>query len=149
MVDTQTSFAWHQDSGYSVYNGGAAPHPPYVTTWIALDDMSKENGTISVLPFSRTPSRELIEHRWDQSVNALVGYRGDDPGDLVEVPAGALVAFSSFLLHKSGANMTNSPRRSYFFAFTPTPFTHADASKGVYSAAEPLLEDGRVAAETA
>lgn len=148
MMDTQTSFAWHQDSGYSVYNGGAAPHKPYVTTWIALDDMSKANGTISVLPFSRAPSRDLIEHTWDQSVNAMVGYSGDDPGDLVEVPAGTLVAFSSFLLHKSGANTTDRPRRSYFVAFTPTLFTHADESKGVYSAAEPLLENGRFVAET-
>src|SRR5690606_23194315 len=45
MSDTDTSFAWHQDSGYSVYSGGAAPHEPYLTCWIALDDMSEANGT--------------------------------------------------------------------------------------------------------
>lgn len=147
MMDTETSFAWHQDSGYSVYNGGAEPHEPYVTTWIALDDMSAANGTISVLPFSRAPSRELLEHTWDDSVNAMVGYSGNDPGDLVEVPAGTLVAFSSRLLHKSGANTTSRPRRSYFVAFTPTLFSHADKSKGVYSAAEPLLDKGQLVAD--
>ncbi len=146
MSDKATSFSWHQDSGYSVFQGGAARHKPYVTCWIALDDMSTANGTISILPFSRAPSRDLMEHTWEPSLNAMVGYRGDDPGDPVEVPAGTLVAFSSFLLHKSGANTTGKPRRSYFIAFTPTLFTHADESKGVYSSGEPLLKDGRLVA---
>ena len=143
MMDQATSFAWHQDSGYSVYSGGAAHHKPYVTCWIALDDMSAANGTISVLPFPRyEPSRNILEHRWSQEVNAYVGFDGDDEGDLVEVPAGTLVAFSSRLLHRSGANTTARPRRSYFVAFTPTLFLHADSSKGVYSQGEPVIVDG-------
>jgi len=142
MTDKDTKFAWHQDSGYSVYQGGAEPHKPYLTCWIALDDMSEKNGTISILPFSRSPSRQLIKHTWNEDLNAMVGYDGDDQGDLVEVPAGTLVAFSSFLLHKSGANSTNRPRRSYFIAFTPELFLHSDESKGVYSSGEPVIKDG-------
>jgi ectoine hydroxylase-related dioxygenase (phytanoyl-CoA dioxygenase family) len=143
MMDKATTFAWHQDSGYSVYKGGAQPHDPYVTCWVALDDMSEKNGTISVLPFPRyEPSREILEHVWSDEVNALVGYQGDDEGDLVEVPAGTLVAFSSRLLHKSGANTTDRPRRSYFMAYTPTLFKHQDESKGVYSQGVPVLIDG-------
>lgn len=142
MTDTATSFAWHQDSGYSVYQGGAAQHIPYVTFWIALDDMSSANGTISVLPFSRSPSRELIEHTWNDEVNAMIGYSGNDEGDLVEVKAGSLVVFSSFLLHKSGANTTDKPRRSYFIAYTPELFNHQDTAKGVYSSGEPLMTNG-------
>jgi ectoine hydroxylase-related dioxygenase (phytanoyl-CoA dioxygenase family) len=144
MMDTNTNFAWHQDSGYSVYQGGAALHKPYLTCWIALDDMSKANGTISVLPFSRSPSRNLIEHKWDQDSNAMVGYYGNDPGDLVEVNAGTLVAFSSFLLHKSGANLTNRPRRSYFIAFTPDLFTYADDPNKLYNSGEPFLQRGKL-----
>lgn len=143
MTDKATTFAWHQDSGYSVFNGGAEEHNPYITFWIALDDMSSKNGTISVLPFSREPSsRQLLEHTWDDEVDAMVGYRGDDPGDLVEVSAGSLVAFSSRLLHKSGANTTDKPRRSYFLAFTPDLFHYKDSSKGVYNSGEPLLVNG-------
>ncbi len=143
MTDTDTSFAWHQDSGYSVYQGGAAPHKPYITFWIALDNMSLANGTISVLPFSRAPSRDLLEHSWEAGVNAMVGYRGDDPGDLVEVAAGTLVAFSSFLLHKSGANTTSAPRRSYFIAYTPELFTYQDSSKGIYSSGDILMQNNQ------
>lgn len=144
MTDSNTNFAWHQDSGYSVYQGGAEPHKPYLTCWIALDDMSKKNGTISVLPFSRSPSCKLIKHTWDDDLSAMVGYDGEDDGDLVEVPAGTLVAFSSFLLHKSGANSTDRPRRSYFIAFTPELFLHSDKSKGVYSSGEPVIKNGHL-----
>ena len=145
MMDKMTSFAWHQDSGYSIYNGGATPHEPYLTCWIALDDMSEDNGTISILPFSRyAPARELLKHKWIDEVNAMVGYSGDDPGDLIEVSAGTLVAFSSRLLHKSGANTTLRPRRSYFIAFTPTLFLHQDETKGIYSQGSPLIENGQV-----
>lgn len=144
MTDKSSSFAWHQDSGYSVYQGGAAKHKPYLTCWVALDDMSEENGTISVLPFSRSPSRDLIEHKWDSEANAMVGYNGPDEGDFVEVKAGSLVAFSSFLLHKSGANVTDRPRRSFFMAFTPELFTYADKPEKVYSSGEPLLSMGEL-----
>ena len=41
-------FSWHQDSGYVGY----PDHKPYLTCWCALDDMSEENGTIYVMPFS-------------------------------------------------------------------------------------------------
>lgn len=139
MTDKSSSFAWHQDSGYSVYQGGAAEHKPYLTCWVALDDMSEENGTISVLPFSRSPSRDLIEHKWDPEANAMVSYKGTDEGDFVNVKAGSLVAFSSFLLHKSGANVTDRPRRSYFMAFTPELFTYADDPDKIYSSGEPLI----------
>jgi len=144
MNDDNTSFAWHQDSGYSVYNGGASAHSPYLTCWIALDDMHESNGTISLLPFRRAPSTGLIEHCWDSKMNAMVGYQGNDPGETVEVPAGTLVGFSSFLLHKSGANITQNPRRSYFIAFTPELFSYRDKAKGIYNSGEPLIKDGKL-----
>ena len=122
----------------------AVRHKPYVTCWVALDDMSAANGTISIFPFGRSPLRGLMEHPWEASVNGMVGYDGDDEGDLVEVPAGTLVAFSSFLLHKSGPNTTERPRRSYFIAYTPELFAHADPAKGVYNSGEPLLQDGKL-----
>ena len=54
-------FSWHQDSGYLDFN-----HQPYVTVWAAVDDMTLENGTAYVLPFSKsgrtvvTPESELL-----------------------------------------------------------------------------------------
>jgi ectoine hydroxylase-related dioxygenase (phytanoyl-CoA dioxygenase family) len=39
-------FSWHQDSGFIDY-----PHRPYLTCWIALDDMTEANGTVYLLPY--------------------------------------------------------------------------------------------------
>lgn len=40
--DPDTTFAWHQDSGYVHEN-----HTPYLTCWIALDDVTEENGSVT------------------------------------------------------------------------------------------------------
>ena len=37
-------FSWHQDGGYLGF-----PHAPYVTVWAAVDDMTEENGTATVI----------------------------------------------------------------------------------------------------
>ena len=43
--DPDTAFAWHQDSGYVDED-----HEPYLTCWIALDDITEENGAVYLLP---------------------------------------------------------------------------------------------------
>jgi ectoine hydroxylase-related dioxygenase (phytanoyl-CoA dioxygenase family) len=39
-------FSWHQDSGFIDHR-----HRPYLTCWIALDDMTEANGTVYLLPY--------------------------------------------------------------------------------------------------
>ena len=46
-------FGWHQDSGYVGFD-----HRPYMSCWAALDDVSDENGTVYILPFSRERARD-------------------------------------------------------------------------------------------
>src|SRR5207248_10673852 len=106
-----------------------------------LDDMSEANGTISVLPFSRAGTRDVIDHIKDPELNDLVGYFGDDPGDPVIVPAGSIAIFSSTLLHRSGPNRTNRPRRSYVVQYSPEPIRKPDGT--VFELAEPLLLGGQ------
>ena len=113
----------------------------YVTLWCALDDVSEQNGTISVLPFSRAGTQEVIDHVKDPTLNDLVGYFGDDPGDPVIVPAGSIAVFSSALLHRSDPNRTARPRRSYVVQYSPEPILRPDGS--VFELAEPLLVGGR------
>ena len=96
-------FGWHQDSGFIHY-----PHEPYLTCWIALDDVTEENGTVYLLPYSRAGTRDVVEHFHDEETNDLIGYFGDDPGDPVIVPAGSIACFSSTLFHRSGPNMTDA-----------------------------------------
>ncbi len=114
-------FSWHQDSGYVVGNGGPADHAPYLTCWCPLDDATVENGTVRVLPFSRAPqSRDaILPHDRQPGTNDLVGWPGEEAGVTVEAPAGSIVAFSSRLLHATGANRTDRPRRVYLAQYTP------------------------------
>lgn len=137
MAEVGMKFAWHQDSGYVGH-----AHAPYVSCWCALDDMTEENGTIYVLPFSRAGVRETVKHIKEAGTNDMVGYHGDDPGIPVIVPAGTIVAFSSNLFHRSGANTTNKPRRSYLCQYSPEPILTKDGSKP-WNVAEAFLKNGR------
>ena len=135
-------FGWHQDSGFVGY-----PHRPYLSCWCALDDVSIENGTVYLLPYSRAGTRELVKHVKDEETNDMVGYFGDDPGEPVVVPAGSIACFSSHCFHRSGANETGQPRRVYLAQYSVEPIMTVDGSR-VRHLAEPLLEGGRRAETT-
>ena len=157
LREPTSTFPWHQDSGYNVYRGGAERHPPYVTLWLALDDVSRANGTISLLPWSVVGGGELLEHRWDEATESWVGYDGAEPGVEIEVPAGSIVCFSSLSLHRSAPNTSKRPRRSYVMQYTPILFRRANdysAVRGgtqvdlrsaghIFSEGDPFLLEGR------
>ena len=136
-------FSWHQDSGYVVGNGGPIDHAPYLTCWCPLDDVTVENGTIRVLPFSDVPtSRDwILPHERQAGTNDLVGWQGNDAGVAVEVPAGSVVAFSSHLLHASGANQTADMRRVYLAQYTPEVMLNP-GTRRLRRNAIPLILDG-------
>lgn len=109
-------FSWHQDSGYLDF-----PHRPYVTVWAAVDDMTIENGTAYVLPFSKCGIHTRVDHIRDPESGDKVGYFGTEPGIPAIVPAGSLVVFSSVSFHRSGANTTDRMRRAYVTQYSPEP----------------------------
>jgi ectoine hydroxylase-related dioxygenase (phytanoyl-CoA dioxygenase family) len=130
-------FSWHQDSGFVEYE-----HRPYLTCWIALDDVTEANGTVYLLPYSRAGTRDVVEHVRDEETNDLVGYFGDDPGDPVIVPAGSIACFSTTVFHRSGPNTTDRMRRVYVAQYTAEPLLSEDRSRPCMLA-EPLLVDGK------
>jgi ectoine hydroxylase-related dioxygenase (phytanoyl-CoA dioxygenase family) len=128
-------FSWHQDSGFIDY-----AHQPYLSCWIALDDVSEANGTLYLLPYSRAGTREVMAHRRDEATNDRIGYVGDDPGDAIVVPAGSVVCFSSTVLHRSGANKTNAMRRAYLVQYSAEPILTEDGSEPRHLAVPVLIE---------
>ena len=130
-------FSWHQDSGFIDY-----PHRPYLTCWIALDDMTEANGTVYLLPYSRAGTRDVVKHARDEESNDLVGYFGHDSGDPVIVPAGSIACFSTTLFHRSGSNTTDRMRRVYVAQYSAEPILSEDGSHPL-RLAEPLLVDGK------
>jgi ectoine hydroxylase-related dioxygenase (phytanoyl-CoA dioxygenase family) len=129
-------FGWHQDSGFIDY-----AHRPYLTCWIALDEMTEANGTVYLLPYSRADTRDVVKHVHDHETGDLVGYFGDDPGDPVIVPAGSIACFSTTLFHRSGPNTTERIRRVYVAQYSAEPIVSEDGSQP-RMLAEPLLVDG-------
>ena len=139
-ADTDSKFAWHQDSGYVGHY-----HRAYLSCWCALDDMSVENGTVYILPYQRDGRGtvdEIITHEVEARTNDKVGYHGDDPGLPAIVPAGSIVVFSSRTFHRSGANTTNNYRRSYLAQYSAEPIMSKDGSS-LWGRAEPILRDGK------
>lgn len=133
-------FAWHQDSGYVHFRNGA-PHKPYLSCWCPLDDVTIENGTVYILPFDRAGTREIVPHLEEEGSNDKVGYFGDDPGDPVIVPAGSIVAFTSYTFHRSGPNTTDKVRRVYLAQYSSEAIrTH---SGEIWGWAYPVVQNGQ------
>lgn len=129
-------FGWHQDSGYLL----GQPHEPYLSLWIALDDATEENGALHVLPWSSTGSREVLPHHKDKASGDLIGYDGDEPGVVVPVGRGGIVAMSSALFHRSGPNTTELPRRAFLVSYSAHPILNPQG--GLWNRAVPFLEGG-------
>jgi ectoine hydroxylase-related dioxygenase (phytanoyl-CoA dioxygenase family) len=129
------TFSWHQDSGYV-----KTPHKPYLSCWCALDDLTEENGTVYMLPYSRAGTRTRVDHVKDEKTNDMVGYTGADPGEPVICPAGSIAVFSSTCFHRSGANRTNKQRRVYLAQYSPEAILKE--GKPIILA-EPFLKDGQ------
>ena len=129
-------FSWHQDGGYLGFF-----HRPYVTVWAAVDDMTLDNGTASVMPFSKIGIRTLVEHIRDPLTGDKTGYFGDEPGIPAIVPAGSLVVFSSVTFHRSGANTTEKMRRAYVTQYSPAPIYKPGTSEPMHLAV-PFLDRG-------
>ena len=136
--DLETTFSWHQDSGYVHEN-----HRPYVTVWIALDDVSEINGSVYLLPYRRSGIRSYVKHVTDDRTNDKVCYFGADPGEPIVVPAGSLAVFSSVVIHRSGPNLTDHMRRVYLAQYSSEVIMNQDGS-APWGEFEQFLDAGRI-----
>ncbi len=105
-------FPWHQDDAYTqVYPS------PYLTLWLAINDVTMDNGCVSVMPGSYRDG--LLPHA--QSAIGLVGYSSEAPYQGVPAPidAGGIVCFWSLTLHKSSPNISKGIRKAYVIQYAP------------------------------
>lgn len=137
---TGGTFGWHQDGGYI-----GAPHKLYLTVWIALCDMYEQNGTIRVVPRSRAKVQGTIAGA-KEMLTGYEKYIGDDPGELVNVPAGSLAAFHSDIFHVSGHNVSDRPRTAYITQYAAEPVC-GKPGQGLALTGRPFLRNGRCVAE--
>jgi ectoine hydroxylase-related dioxygenase (phytanoyl-CoA dioxygenase family) len=136
-IDKDSAFSWHQDSGY--VDVGC---PMYLTCWVTLDDVTIENGTVYLLPYSEVGIRSVVNHIRDERTNDMAGYFGKNPGIPVILPAGSIAAFSSYVFHRSGPNLTNKLRRVYLPQYSTGPIHKLDGSP--VGQCVPFLKDGEI-----
>ena len=109
----------HQDSFYFPFT----PMRPVVGAWLACTDATTENGCLCVV---RGSHREPIhEHVPDRRPNANVGYVEIVDHDLasavpVEMGAGDLLLFDSYLMHFSTDNQSSRPRTAMVYHYAPS-----------------------------
>lgn len=116
--------AWHQD-------GGTWPLDPLdaVTLWVALDDADATNGTLRVVPGSHRGG--LLPHDRDDGRLAselfnvaLAAERVDEKAAVdVVLRAGDVSAHHPALIHGSGPNRSDRPRRALVARYHPPATT--------------------------
>jgi ectoine hydroxylase-related dioxygenase (phytanoyl-CoA dioxygenase family) len=103
--------AWHQDEFFIPTRDRSL-----AGAWIALDDATVQNGCLWVIPGSHRhgilwPQHEHNDRRFDCTGEAFNFPYTDDDAVPVEVPAGAIVFFNGYLLHRSLPNRAQSGYR--------------------------------------
>ena len=114
----------HQDYPYWV---DVADDPATVATaMLFLDDSTLDNGCLRVVPGSHTNG--VWDRRTDGSPflgNEIDGGAYEDVESLpLELPAGSVVMFGSYLVHHSAANTSAAPRRALLFSYQPPGAPH-------------------------
>ncbi len=124
--------AWHQDEDFIPTRDRSL-----CGAWIALDDATTQNGCLWIIPGSHRrgvlwPQYPHDDPRFDCTVESFDFPYTDDDAVAVEVPAGAVVFFNGYTLHRSLPN--NAPqgtfRRAlvnhYMSAESLLPWRHED-----------------------
>ena len=100
-------FHFHQDNNYTRHE----PAEGSINIWVALVDMTPDNGCLQVVPRSNKLGTLDSEDAGDNMHKKI---KGDVKDALpLRMRAGDAVAFSRLTVHGSGPNITSQPRIAY------------------------------------
>lgn len=103
-----TELPWHQDGG----DQWGLDRDPLVTVWTALDPATKANGCVQVIPGSHRLGL-LTDHGHTLTPEHEAQYVREDEIVELELDAGEVMILHNWLLHRSGVNRTDTPRRAF------------------------------------
>jgi hypothetical protein len=120
--DAASKIVLHQDQPY--WTDYARDVDRIVTAVLHIDEATVENGCLEVVPGSHLlgaqPSldqdaghKEMAEGGWLQRLAP------------VPAPAGSVVLFGPYLVHRSGTNRSSGDRRALLFSYQPSGYPHA------------------------
>ena len=103
-----TVLPYHQDGG----DQWGLDRNPLVTTWTALDDATIANGCVEVVPGSHKLG---LLSQWGHTITEEqeAEYAKEGNGVFLTAKAGEVILLHNWLLHRSGVNSTNQPRRAF------------------------------------
>lgn len=122
-IDANTGVGWHQDQAYwlNTYPSNL------LTARIPLDHETIENGCMSIIPGSHKwgLSKDLSQGFWKPVDDDLPGYiekrvQGDHEIKVCELLPGQIMFHHCCLIHGSGQNRSDKPRRSQNIHMMPT-----------------------------
>lgn len=116
-LDTnRPSEAWPVHSDWAYFSAQDYPQE-VVSSAVALDDLTAENGTMRLWPGTND---EFVEHEaTDNGLEVPPEQVDESDARLLEVPAGSLVLFDSVVWHDSSPNVTDDPRRLLIYSHYP------------------------------
>ncbi|HYE04073.1 MAG TPA: phytanoyl-CoA dioxygenase family protein [Planctomycetota bacterium] len=103
-----TVLPWHQDGGTS----WGLDRDPLMTVWTALDPATIANGCVEIIPGSH---RLGLLHEQGHTVTEehIAAHCRPGRSVMLELAAGETVLLHNWLLHRSGINDTDIPRRAF------------------------------------
>lgn len=128
-------YPWIQDSSYLTYNSSGRAHKPYLTCWIALDDITVENAPLYILPWDQTGIRDVLKPWHD---DFRLSRYSNSCGVPVEASAGTIIAYSSLVPHRVGENKTDEPRQVYEVEYASEQIEPTST----YRWSKPFVRDG-------
>ncbi|MEF8851084.1 MAG: phytanoyl-CoA dioxygenase family protein [Haloarculaceae archaeon] len=116
-LDTnRPSEAWPVHSDWAYFRAQDYPQD-VVSSAVALDDLTAENGTMRFWPGTND---EFVEHeRTDNGLEVPPEHVDESDAELLAAPAGSLVLFDSVVWHDSSPNVTGDPRRLMIYSHYP------------------------------
>ena len=115
---------WANPTNFHVDN----PYDPFyshqaIMLWIALDDVTVQNGCLYFLPGTHKSSRfdvgsNLSQPKIGELLEEYPEWEGIEP-QAVEMKAGDGVFISGMVAHAAGPNMTTQPRRAFAMLYMP------------------------------
>ena len=113
-----SEFPWHQDFPYWYVSVDRAA-ADVITAVVFLDDARAENGALRVLPGSHVGGPAIRDPHDPTRFLADVSRLPVEREVVVEVPAGSVVWFGPYLVHRSSPNTTGGHRRALLPSYQP------------------------------
>lgn len=119
-TSTSSAFSWHRDSDWCRHLEDVG-YSPYISVWVALDDMTLDNGCLAIRPGSHNNT-----HNNDDSNRVGEDTVAEGGVNWVQllVRAGTAVIMSDMVEHGSGPNTTKYSRRAWMPQFSKHPLVY-------------------------